>query len=243
MTTRERAIQAIRAGVLSVKVCKSEVFCIEGRPKMGVRTTGPASSGGDYDLSNPVGSFTDVVRRVVARPAEFFSGIPRSGNYLAPLVFALICIEISTILGGLLRLALGNEAAGGVRFSGIAYSFGDFIADVILAPIGGAIGLFVFAAIAHVLVMLFVGNANSGYEATFRVVAYISVTSLVNWIPLIGGLLALYGLYLAVVGIREVHSTTTGKAALVVLLPAVVILLLVLLVLLVAGAVFLGRFA
>jgi hypothetical protein len=183
----------------------------------------------------------EVVRRVVVRPDAAFAGRPRRGTYLAPLVFALICIEISTIFGGLLRLALGTEAAGGVRFSGITYGFGDFIADVILSPIGAAIGLFIFAAIAHLLVMLFVGNANSGYEATFRVVCYISVTSLVNWIPLIGGLLALYGLYLAVMGIREMHATTTGRAALVVLLPIGVILLLVLILVVVAGAVILGR--
>ena len=67
------------------------------------------------------------------------------------------------------------------------------------------------------------------------------MTSLVNWIPLIGGLLALYGLYLAVVGIREMHATTTGRAALVVLLPIGLILLVVLLVILVAGVVILSR--
>jgi hypothetical protein len=196
-------------------------------------TSGPA--GGDYDLSNPVGSFIDVVGRVVARPAEFFSGIPRRGNYWPPLVFALICAEVSTILGGILRVAWRPEAMGGVRFQGAAYGFGNLIADVILTPIGAAIGLFVFAAIAHLLVMLFVGNANSGYEATFRVVCYVSVTSLVNWIPLIGGLIALY-----VVGIREMHATTTGRAALVVLLPIAVIFLLVLLVVAVAGVAFLS---
>ena len=130
---------------------------------------------------------------------------------------------------------------GGVRFQGIEYSFGGFIADVILAPIGGAIGLFILAGIAHLLVMLFVGSANFGFESTFRVVAYVSVTNLVNWIPVIGGLLALYGLYLAVVGIREMHSTTIGKAALVVLLPIGVILLLVLILVVVAGAVILSR--
>ncbi len=118
------------------------------------------------------------------------------------------------------------------------YTFGSFIADVIFAPIGAAIGLFIFAAIGHLLVMIFVGGANSGYEATFRVVSYISVTSLVNWIPLIGGLLALYGLYLAVVGIREMHTTTTGRAALVVLLPIALILLVVVIVVVVAGAAF-----
>jgi hypothetical protein len=53
--------------------------------------------------------------------------------------------------------------------------------------------------------------------------------------------LALYGLYLAVVGIREMHSTTTGRAALVVLVPIGLILVVVLLVLIVAGAFILGR--
>jgi hypothetical protein len=148
--------------------------------------TNPGVPGGDYNLSNPVGSFVDVVRRVVARPAEFFTGMPRRGNYVPPLVFALICIEVSTILGGLLRLAWSTEAAGGLRYQGVGYTFGAFVVDVILSPIGAAIGLFVFAAIAHLLVMLFVGGANSGYEATFRVVCYVSVTSLVNWIPVIG---------------------------------------------------------
>jgi hypothetical protein len=156
--------------------------------------------GEDYDFSNPVGSFVDVVRKVLARPAKFFAGMPRRGNYVPPLVFALICIEVSTVLGGLLRLAWGTQATGGIRYQGVGYNLGFFAADVILSPIGAAIGLFVFAAIAHLLVMLFVGGANSGYEATFRVVCYVSVTSLVNWIPVIGGLLALYGLYLAVVG-------------------------------------------
>jgi hypothetical protein len=210
------------------------VFCVERRPEMGPSRV-QGSAGGDYNLSNPVGGFADVVRRVVARPAEYFSGIPRRGNYLPPLVFALICIEVSTILGGLLRLAWQTEAVGGLRYQGVGYNVGSFIADVILSPIGAAIGLFIFAAIAHLLVMLFVGGGNSGYEATFRVVCYVSVTSLVNWIPVIGGLLALYGLYLAVVGIREVHATTTGRAALVVLLPIGVIVLLVLIVAVVAG--------
>jgi hypothetical protein len=52
---------------------------------------------------------------------------------------------------------------------------------------------------------------------------------------------ALYGLYLAVVGIREMHSTTTGRAALVVLLPIGALLLLVLIFVLIAGAVILSR--
>ena len=68
--------------------------------------------GGDYDLSNPINSFIDVVRRLVFRPVSFFAGLPRRGNFINPLVFALICYEISAILGGLLGLAGGEPDRG-----------------------------------------------------------------------------------------------------------------------------------
>jgi hypothetical protein len=203
---------------------------------MGIRR----ASGEDYDLSNPVDSFVDVARRVVLQPVSFFARLPRQGSLLNPLIFALICTEVSAILGGVLRL-LG---AGGAFVAGYGFQIpenqglGAFIGSVIFAPIGGAIGVFVIAGIAHVLVMVVVGARNSGFGSTFRVACYASVTSLVSWIPIIGGLLGLYGIYLAVVGIREVHGTTTGKAVLVVLLPVIVVLVLALLGLLVAGAVF-----
>ena len=64
-----------------------------------------------------------------------------------------------------------------------------------------------------------------------------------SWIPIIGGLLGLYAIYLAVVGIREMHGTTTGKALVVVLLPVIVIVVLAVLGLLVAGAIFFSRTA
>ena len=194
---------------------------------MATRTT-PGE--GDYNLSDPIHSFIDTVRRVVLQPVSFFASLPQSRNLVNPLVFALICIEIYTILGGLLGLVRVGTNRG----------LGSFIASIIAAPIGGAIGLFILAAILHLLVRLVVGAGNSGFEATFRVAAYAAVVNLVSWIPLVGWLLGLYGIYLSVVGIKEVHGTTTGKAALVVLIPAGVILL-VLVGLLAAGAVFLSR--
>jgi hypothetical protein len=206
---------------------------------MGVRRM----SGGDYDLSNPLESFADIVRRVVLQPVGFFAGLPRSGSILNPLIFALICIEISAILGGILRLAgVGEGFVAGYGFQVPEnQDFGEFIGSVIFAPIGGAIGVFVVAGIAQLLVRLVVGATNSGFGATFRVASYASVTSLVSWIPIVGWLLGLYGIYLSVVGIREMHETTTGKAVLVVLIPVIVVAVLALLGLLVAGAVFFSR--
>ena len=208
---------------------------------MGIRRT----SGADYDLSNPVESFADVVRRVVLQPVGFFAGLPRRGSLLNPLVFALICTEIAAIVGGILSLA----GIGGAFVTGYGFQvpenqgLGEFIGSVVFAPVGSAIGVFVVAGIAHLLVRLVVGLTNAGFGATFRVAAYTSVTSLVSWIPFVGGLLALYGIYLAVVGIREMHNTTTRNALIVVVLPVIVIVVLALLGLLVAGAIFFSRTA
>ncbi|MDQ3591006.1 MAG: YIP1 family protein [Actinomycetota bacterium] len=179
---------------------------------------GAQSAAAEFRYTDPVQTFIATVQAVVLRPVDFFRGILRQGDLINPLIFALICYEVAAILGGLLRV---------VGIGATNQGFGEFLVSIILAPIFAAIGLFIGAGILHLLVMLIVGSRNSGFEATLRVVAYSAVTSLVSWIPYIGGLLSLYGIYLGIVGIREMHNTTTGKAALVVLIPAAIVLLLV----------------
>src|ERR687894_1684851 len=191
------------------------------------RTSGVAA-GGEFNYQDPVQSFISTVQRVILQPVDFYRGILRRGDFINPLIFAIICYEIYTILGGLFRLiGLGGDI-----------NFGAYIISLVTAPIGAVIGLFIGAGILHLLVMLIVGSGNSGYEATFRVGAYAAVTSLVSWIPIIGFIASLYGIYLAIVGVREVHATTTGKAALVVLIPAAVIILLAVILLAIGAALF-----
>src|SRR5918998_1977934 len=94
---------------------------------MASRTT---TSGGDYNLSDPVGSFVDVLRRVLLQPTAFFAGLPRQGSFLGPLVFALICIEVSVVLVGLLTF-LGTPG-------GLTWLFGARQDQGFLAFLGGA---------------------------------------------------------------------------------------------------------
>ena len=193
-------------------------------------TSRTAPSGGDYNLSDPLNSFVEVVRRVVFQPSTFFADLPRQGSLLSPLVFALVCTEISVLLVGLLTFL---DVPGGVTWLfGARGNQGllAFLGGLVVAPIAGAVGVFLTALVTHLLVILVVGSGHSGFGATFRIVAYSSVTSLVGWLPFIGWIFSLYRLYLATVGIREMHATTTGKALLVVLLPAILILVLVVVV-------------
>jgi len=169
-----------------------------------------------------------TAQSVAFRPVDFFRNLRRQGDFLNPLAFALICVLISSLLGGILGLILSV----GFTDQGVAGAFIGFIFGIVRSLIGAAIGLFVGALIWYLLVLLFARTNNTGYEATFRVVAYSSVVYLVSWIPILGWIIGLvYGIYLGIVGIREVHGTTSGRAALVVLIPIVVIGLLLILVL------------
>jgi hypothetical protein len=87
------------------------------------------------------------------------------------------------------------------------------------------------------LVALIVKPANTGFEATFRVVSYANVAQLVGWVPVLGPLVAaVASIALSIIGVREVHETTTGRAVLVVLIPAAVGLLVALFLIVVVGA-------
>lgn len=100
-------------------------------------------------------------------------------------------------------------------------------------PFGLAISLFVGSGITHLCLMLVSGN-KYGFQATFRPISYSYCAHLFNLIPLIGNLIgSIYMIILSILGVREGHETSTGKAALAVLLPAIVAFILVLLAILI----------
>jgi hypothetical protein len=203
---------------------------------------GPGGARGEFNLQDPINSFVDTVRAVVLDPVGFFRGIARRGDFVNPLIFAVICALISAVLGGLINLLLSPLfASPGDTGEALAGGVVGFVGNLILAPIFVVIVLFIGAAITHLLVMLLVRPQNAGFEATFRVGTYSQVTQLVSWIPIIGVIIAVvWTAILSIFGIREVHSTTTGKAALVVLIPVAVILLLVILLGVALIALFVG---
>ncbi|HEX5505877.1 MAG TPA: YIP1 family protein [Thermomicrobiales bacterium] len=172
--------------------------------------------------TQPVEDFFATAQQVAFQPREFFARLPRRGDYAGPLLFFVICVEVSTFFGGLLKLA-SVPWRYGPAWQQAPETVGGWLAALVFAPLGATIGLFILAGIVHLLALLVLGAGNAGFEATFRVVAYTGVTNLVSWIPVVGPLVGLYGIYLAIVGLRELHGTTTGKAALVVLLPFLVL--------------------
>lgn len=205
------------------------------------RTEASGGPSREFNLSDPLGTFVSAVRGVVLDPVGFFRGIQKSGNYVNPLVFTLICAVIGGILSGIVGFL------GGLLLGDFATAFGSLFGGIFLTPIVAAIGLFIGAGIIHLLVML-LAKPNAGFEGTFRVSAYLGVVYLVSWlgaVPILGILVSIavsvYAVVLAVLGIREVHSTSTGRAAAIVLIPTAVFFIIgALLFAAVLAAVFFG---
>ena len=210
---------------------------------MGTRPPGmSASAGGEFDYRDPVSTFVGATRSVLTRPVEFFRGMARQGDFVNPILFAVICYEIYAVLGGIIGLLFGGTTSigsgtAGEQATGAATSVGGFVLGIIVAPFVAAVILLVMAGIKHLLVMLIVGPSNAGFEATLRVQSYTFATRVFWWVPILGALVGfVYGIYLSIVGIREVHSTTMGKAALVVLIPVAIVLLLLAVMAAILGA-------
>jgi hypothetical protein len=110
---------------------------------MSTRTT-PGE--GDYNLSHPINNFVDVARRVVLQPVRFFAGLPRDRNFVSPLLFALICTEISIILGWLLVISGVGSSPGfnpNPQNAGLpsVVAPGSSVVSILLAPRGVGVEL------------------------------------------------------------------------------------------------------
>lgn len=161
---------------------------------------------------------------VLFRPTEFFKNMPVTGGLTDPLLYALIVgmtgFMFSYLWQILTRDAMENVMPG-MYGQHLLQGFGLTV-TAFLSPFFVIIGLFVSAGILH-LCLLMVKGANSGFEASFRVASYSQSANVFLIIPFCGGLLAIvWSIVLFIIGVREAHRTTSGKAAFAVFFPAIV---------------------
>ena len=193
-------------------------------------TAAPAGGGGGLPWENRaqlgfVKAWFDTVSLLITKPTEAFTIMRTEGGLMDPLLFGLIggCAgAIMTIIYQLVFQSFGfaNQNVFLDKFGFGASSF--LIFDLILTPVKVGIGLFIFAGILHVSLMLF-GGASRPFETTFRVAGYAAGAAyLFCLVPMCGGLVALvYLIVLATIGLSRAHQTTTGKAVMAVLAPLV----------------------
>ncbi len=168
------------------------------------------------------GSFFQTVRGSLFSPSTFFKKIAYGEGYWAPLIYGLI----TGIIGnGCAILWVWLFMAQWIPMDRIPFNYSLSILQVIAPlPFHQAIAIFVGSAIIHLCLMIVRGN-NNGYKTTFRAISYSYSGYLFGIIPFIGLIIGnIYVFILTVIGVKEGHGITTGKAILAVLLPAIVVL-------------------
>ena len=176
-----------------------------------------------------------MARGVLVEPAAFFAGLggPRPGRVKGPLLFAIICGVVSSPLALLVEpfnpLTRGRPGIGS-SFSSLyennpVAAIALAVLIVVLLPLFIVLGVYIGAAIQHLFVFLFV-RERRGFWGTFPVVAYGGATiSLFSWMPILGYLASIYGIYVTTMGLREMHGTSTTRALLAALFPTLLSLL------------------
>ena len=178
-------------------------------------------------------ALVETTRQVLSGPADFFRAMPLAGGLGAPMLYAVIVgyvgLVASTIYNTVFRSLLGTSLSrmGGSseleRFAPFLQGGAGLVVNLLFGPVFILIGLFIGSGIIHLMLMI-IGGAERGFEATFRVAAYSEAAALFNIIPLCGGLIGgVYTLVLLIIGVSEAQGISRGKAAVAVLVPIVVL--------------------
>lgn len=166
----------------------------------------------------------DTWVQTVFNPVQFFSKMPPEGGMGGPLLYGFIMSEISLLVAmmwqGMSLFVPSFVERGGMEYLGAPIAGMTFI--FFISPILVLVGLFLSSAILH-LCLLIVGGARQSFETTFRVVCFATSAQLWSLVPFCGGFVAgIWNLVLQIIGLRESHDISTGRAALAVFLPAIV---------------------
>jgi hypothetical protein len=174
------------------------------------------------------GGLFKTLNGTLFRPSEFFKKMSVSGGLTDPLLFALIIGMVGLMSSYfwqiVLKSAMQDMVPGMGAYGGNPMLQGVGIALLaFLTPFFIIIGLFVLSGIFHVCLLL-VKGATAGFEATFRVVSYGWFSAYLFFVlPVCGGIIGIvWAVVLAIIGLREAHETTGGKAAFAVFLPVIV---------------------
>jgi hypothetical protein len=143
---------------------------------------------------SPVKRFIDTWKAVISKPSTFFENMPIKGGYAKPLKFVLICYIPFAIFTAFL-------------YTGIS--------GILFAPLfllSGIIGVFILSAVVHLGVRIFANQNNKGFEATTRIISYTSAVVVFTWVPVVGFIPGIYGIYIGLKGLINVHKTTRIRA-------------------------------
>lgn len=169
-----------------------------------------------------------IIKSVFTEPTDFFkkvgAGKDRLGFAFGYFVLLSLVRSVLGIFVGLLILNIFAPLSQGFSFPSLfgtstpLYIFFGFLSFVI-----GLGGIFVWAGILHLWILIFGGKKN--YVKTFELAVYSGTPALLfGWIPLISFFASIWSLVLLIIGTRQIHGIERTKSILMYLIPLAVLL-------------------
>ncbi len=169
-------------------------------------------------------AFAETLQRTLFHPVAFFRGTAPDRGAGAALLYAVVVGTLSIAVAFLWQHALGEQFS--FEYGGRFLHFFDNRAALagvsVFLPVGVALGNLIWAAVLHVSLAV-LGGARGGYGTTLKAVCYSSSATAFNVFPVCGAAVgAVWQVIVQIIGLRELHRTSTTRAFWAWFLPFVV---------------------
>jgi hypothetical protein len=181
----------------------------------------PSSAGSEGAKASPwerraeVGLWNGIYqtfKEVLFTPGRFFADHTSGQGIREPMAFGILLGSLGYMMGFFWDFLLisGGIIPNSGLFSQIPVNL-LFLLAMIISPVLVLLNMFITAAIIHVL-MLILNGGKTGFEGTFKVLAFGQATKALNFIPFLGGFVGwFWNIVVTVIGLKEIHGTTYLK--------------------------------
>jgi len=180
-----------------------------------------------------IGAFLKTIREALFSPTRFFKKVATGEGYWTPLIYGIITGIIGRFADFFWAwLVVIPFLPPSIRnFLAISYTFALMII-IFSMPLWVAFSILLWSGVTH-FCLIIVRGSKKGFEGTFRAISYSYSARLFHIVPFIGSTIGfVYRIALAIIGVREAHGITTGRALIAVLLPLIVVVGIVIAILL-----------
>jgi hypothetical protein len=177
-------------------------------------------------------AFAQTWKLASLEPQRFFRSV-RVDRPWSAVLFGVVAVTVSQWFDAAYNYLIGASMLGVIEqlmqsapsasfdpgWIRIMFGVPVLLGRVLAAPVVAFAGLYLTAALFHLILLVFRG-AGRGFDATLTAVGYASGVLLLGAVPMCGGLVAsIWFLVLAIIGLAEVQRCGPGKAAAAVFLP------------------------
>ena len=161
----------------------------------------------------------DTWTGAVLRPVSFFGALAAAARTAPALLYYLVIGILASAIDLFWTTLLPPDSDGGLGEVLAIASAATPLVDFLLSPIMLLLSLLLSAGITQLLVLTLVPG-NRGFGATLRSFCFAYSPALFAVVPRVGPLVGFAWMtVLSVIGIREVHRTSTPRAVVAVLVP------------------------